>query len=62
MITRDLDYEAAADLLDALSNPARLHAMLMLDQSEMSVNVISESLGISQSAASQASKKLRTQI
>ncbi|MCZ7889472.1 MULTISPECIES: ArsR/SmtB family transcription factor [Agrobacterium] len=59
MGTPKVNYDAAAALISAMSNPVRLQTLLRLAEAEMSVNAISESLGLSQSAVSQHLKKLR---
>lgn len=59
MDIRSFDYNTAATVTHALSNPARLHAVLLLARAEMSVGAISESLGLSQSSVSQHLKRLR---
>jgi DNA-binding transcriptional ArsR family regulator len=50
---------AGSVLLDAMSNPARLRVLCLLTEAEMSVGVMAESLGMSQSALSQHLAKLR---
>ena len=59
MNDRNFDYYAAAALTNVLSNPVRLHTVFLLIQTEMSVNAICASVGLSQSAVSQHLKKLK---
>lgn len=50
---------AAADLLRALSNEARLFVLCRLGQGEMSVGDLNDAVGLSQSALSQHLARLR---
>ena len=59
MNDRNFDYHAAAALTNVLSNPVRLRMVFLLIKSEMSVNAICASVGLSQSAVSQHLKKLK---
>jgi ArsR family transcriptional regulator, virulence genes transcriptional regulator len=51
--------EEAAELLNALANKKRLMIVCHLLEGEMSVNVLAEAVGLSQSALSQHLAKLR---
>jgi DNA-binding transcriptional ArsR family regulator len=55
----DANCHAGADLLGAMSNPARLRILCLLVQGEMAVNNLSDRVGLSQSALSQHLAKLR---
>ena len=50
---------AAAELLDALANPVRLHIVILLAQGDLSVGVLTDKIGLSQSVLSQHLAKLR---
>jgi ArsR family transcriptional regulator, virulence genes transcriptional regulator len=52
--------DAAARLLKALANPARLQILCVLDRGELSVSAINERVELSQSALSQHLKVLRS--
>ena len=49
----DMQAEAAADLLKAMSNPQRLRVLCLLMEGERSVGQINESIALSQSSLSQ---------
>lgn len=55
----DEEVSDIADFFKVFGDPTRLKILFLLDQGESNVNTISNSLGISQSVASQHLKLLR---
>jgi DNA-binding transcriptional ArsR family regulator len=53
------EFRKAADLLRALSHPVRLRMVELLGEGELCVKSLEETLGISQSSASQHLTRLR---
>jgi DNA-binding transcriptional ArsR family regulator len=57
--TQPEEFRKAADLLRALSHPVRLRMVELLGEGELCVKSLEETLGISQSSASQHLTRLR---
>lgn len=53
------NVQSGADLLDSMSNPARLRILCLLAVSEIAVGALAETMGLSQSVLSQHLAKLR---